>query len=177
MKKKVRSVYNIEDFKTPSGLWGTTYTVTTDIEYIQYWSRSFRLWVKINGRCSVGGYICNERPNYAGCLNLFKDFQEFACWCQTQEGYRNKDSNGKYWSIDKDIIGSDGNYSPENCCFIPNYVNQIFTSKWNGKVTERKKAAVSGAIEDITIPLNIREAILNKWERITGDSSLRGMVK
>ena len=130
MSKKNRSVYNIKDFKGGNGEWVTTFCETTEKEYIQYWTRSFKLWVKINGRCS-NGYILKERPGYASSENKFNSFQEFATWCNNQEGYNNKDPNGRFWSIDKDILSPAGlsYYSEDTCLFVPNDVNQFFKRK------------------------------------------------
>ena len=62
-------------------------------------------------------------PTYAECENGFKDFQEFAQWCQEQEGYMLKDGD-RFWSLDKDLLVP-GNkvYSPSTCLFVPYDVN------------------------------------------------------
>lgn len=151
MKKTNKSIYNVKDFKDPTGLWVSTYTVTTETHYLQYWTRAFRLWVKMNGRCSDTGYISKDRPSYTLSQNSFPNFQLFADWCQKQVGYENIEANGKYWSLDKDII-EQGNkdYGPNTCCFIPNEVNQLLTSKFDiEKATVKQKMNKIHRIRDV----------------------------
>ncbi len=68
--------------------------------------------------------------SYEGCSSLFRDFQEFTEWCQTQYGYMYREENGKFWQLDKDLY-SIGNrlYSPETCLFVPQRINCLFTNQ------------------------------------------------
>ncbi|MNQ16308.1 hypothetical protein D3C85_293050 [compost metagenome] len=170
MRKKVRSVYNVPDMKGQDGQWISTYTVTTETEYVQYWTRSFKLWVKVNGRCS-DGYILKDRPSYIKSENKFKDFQQFAGWCQEQEGYSNKDPNGKFWSLDKDLI-VEGNtaYSPETCLFVPNDVNQLFTSKTatltKEEVIHRKSKKIKEILKRNDLTSKLRATLEDRLARL-----------
>ena len=41
-----------------------------------------------------------------------------------------KDSSGKFWNIDKDILGGvNSAYSEDTCIFIPQEVNKFFTQR------------------------------------------------
>jgi len=61
----------------------------------------------------IGVTVCEEWHN----------FQNFARWFE--ENYNPEIMQG--WHLDKDIL-SKGNkeYSPENCCFVPNEINLLF---------------------------------------------------
>lgn len=123
MSKKYTYVYNIPDFKDANGKWVRSYYPT---QYENHTTRSGKLWISINERCKLGGSFQKKRPTYIGCTNCFSDFQEFAEWCQHQYGYINKEENGNYWAIDKDLIEY-GNkiYSPEKCLFVPTRINTL----------------------------------------------------
>lgn len=60
--------------------------------------------------------------NYSTVKFKFESFDCFVDWCHTKYGYMNKEPNGKYWAIDKDLKGF-GDYCPEGCIFVPNYIN------------------------------------------------------
>ena len=116
-------VCNVQDFKDENGLWVKSYSPEP---YLQQRTRAGVLWNSVNQRCKVGGNEQRKRPSYIGCTNGFKDFQEFAEWCQSQYGYLNKEQNGMYWQLDKDlkVFGNKG-YSPDTCVFVPNRVNSL----------------------------------------------------
>lgn len=73
----------------------------------------------------------NNRKN--GSTNGFTDFQNFANWCQTEYGYNNVDTHGKFWSIEKDMILL-GNkvYKEDACMFVPAEVNSILNTHQGG---------------------------------------------
>lgn len=58
------------------------------------------------------------------------NLQNFLEWAVKQIGNSNRESGGRYWCIDKDIL-VDGNklYSKETCIFVPNEVNVFFSKK------------------------------------------------
>lgn len=58
------------------------------------------------------------------------NFQNFAAWCDTQEFFNTKDDKGRSYHLDKDII-TKGNkiYSPDTCCFVPQYVNKLLSKR------------------------------------------------
>lgn len=92
-------------------------------QFLCYHTRSSVIWYNMVERCSTGSYW-NRRPTYIGTVNGFKDFQEFANWCQDQYGYMNKECNGNFWSLDKDLkIPNCKLYSKDTCMFVPNRIN------------------------------------------------------
>lgn len=125
MRLPQKNVHNNPDFKDKSGKWSTGWSVNDGEYNWRYFTRSQSLWMLVQSRCRTP-----SKDAYIGCQNIFKDFQTFASWCQTQHGYTNKEENGNHWSIDKDIFFP-GNkvYSPDTCCFVPNAVNGIFISR------------------------------------------------
>lgn len=125
MKGKVYN--NCMDVQNSSGLWLRSYSYTDeDGVYCMNRCRAYNCWLSIKSRTSKTNKRASLKKFPITTTNGFKDFQEFAGWCQTQEGYRNKDSSGRYWALDKDLL-IPGNkiYSPEACCFVPPRVNSV----------------------------------------------------
>ena len=87
-------------------------------------TRVYKYWSRMMSR----GYslVCKKaQVTYEDCY-VCEDwhcFQNFADWCSLQIGF-----NSEY-HLDKDILVK-GNkvYSPDNCCFVPREINNIFTS-------------------------------------------------
>jgi hypothetical protein len=123
---KQKYIRNAPDFKDENGLWVRTYNPKP---YESHTTRSGVLWGSINQRCKVGGGLQCRRPTYIGVTNGFKDFQEFAGWCQHQYGYLNKEKNGRCWQLDKDLkVFGNKEYSKETCIFVPSRVNSLLLS-------------------------------------------------
>lgn len=120
----------IDDYKDTKGLWVATKSVTTSTNRLFYTTHSGDLYHGVLSRCKVGGEHQSRFPTYVGCECKFQDFQEFAEWCSHSEGYRYFDPNGKCWTLDKDIlVKGNKEYSPDKCCFVPEYVNNLFVNK------------------------------------------------
>lgn len=96
---------------------------------IQYHTKSSRIFEGMQARCAVEGAYKKRFTTYEDAASLFKDFQEFAEWCQTQSGYYGNDGS-KNWCLDKDILVR-GNkiYGPDTCVFVPEFVNVLFANK------------------------------------------------
>jgi hypothetical protein len=125
MSKKVQ-ISNVPDFEDENGLWVRSYSPAPNESHT---TRAGLLWHSVNMRCKVGGFYQAKKPTYIGCTNGFKDFQEFAEWCQHQYGYLNKEDNGNYWSLDKDLkVFGNKEYSKETCIFVPSRVNSLLNS-------------------------------------------------
>jgi hypothetical protein len=109
----------IADYKV-DGLWAKyrgSYAEQTQ-------TLSSQIWNAMHIRCKAGA----RNPSYAGCSisENFKDFQFFAEWCQHQIGYSKKNSDGKHWSLEKDLLVR-GNrmYSEDVCVFLPTEINNL----------------------------------------------------
>lgn len=62
------------------------------------------------------------------------DFQVFAEWCLTQKGCKSVDKLGNKFQLDKDVLVKDNKtYSPDTCCFVPKYINTLFTKSKRGR--------------------------------------------
>lgn len=97
-------------------------------EQVCNFTRAGVLWTSIRSRCKAGKTAQINRKSYESSINSFKDFHTFAEWCQNQHGYMNRDTNGKFWHLDKDIILPFNKvYSETTCCFVPVAVNSLFT--------------------------------------------------
>lgn len=124
-------ICNVEDVKI-NDKWIKSWVTHESGNRIQSHTRSSILYRALDARCKVGGYVQRNHPTYLGCKNLFQGYQQFTEWCQTQYGYMNTQTNGKFWSLDKDIYALNNKaYSPETCIFIPQYANCLFTNQTN----------------------------------------------
>ena len=117
-----------QDFKNSTGLWLKTYTVKGNPS-TEYTTKAGVAWGSLTARCNTNGKYSERFKTYVHCENGFGDFQEFAEWCQTQEGYFQLEGS-RPWCLDKDIL-IPGNkiYSPQTCCFVPSFINSLFANK------------------------------------------------
>lgn len=114
-------INNAPDLKDGTGKWLRSYSIEP---YTKYLSRSGQLWINMESRCS--GKYQMSYPAYAGTENGFKDFQEFAEWCQSQDGYMEKVGK-RYWQLDKDLlVPGNKQYSKDTCVFVPSEINSLF---------------------------------------------------
>ena len=120
----IKVLYNYKDRKNENGEWVGHFSIVEGGVKYKISTRSKSLWDSINSRCK-------SSPYYANSENLFGSFQLFAEWCNQQDGYLNKDASGRFWHLDKDLLVS-GNtaYSPDTCCFVPQYLNKIFSTSY-----------------------------------------------
>lgn len=111
----------VADFKDTSGLWVYRFT---DEHGERFFTRAGMLWHGLKQRTNPIGKKQKQSPRYAGCVNKFKDFQDFAEWCQLQVGYKEN------YHLDKDIIlKGNKDYSKETCSFVPQEINKLFTKR------------------------------------------------
>lgn len=119
-----------------------------------------KIWAHMNDRC-YASYVTDEKPSYLGCVNHFEDVNFFVDWCHESPGFLNVYEDQK-WGLDKDIL-IQGNkaYSPKNCCFVPEFVNNVFlirnakrgnypcgvTKSYNSKNYKARCCTFSGRLE------------------------------
>lgn len=115
------------DIKSEGGKWVRSYVEDSK----QYHTKAGLLYERLTQRCLTGGAYSKKFSTYLDCENHFEDFQSFTEWCQSQPGYF-LHNGGKPWCLDKDILVP-GNkiYSPETCCFVPEFINVLFVNKIN----------------------------------------------
>lgn len=65
------------------------------------------------------------------CCNEWLHYESFYAWLHSQENF-DKWLDGNRWHLDKDILVK-GNriYSPDTCCLVPFYVNNLFKVSGN----------------------------------------------
>lgn len=87
-------------------------------------TREYTLWRHMLERC-YSPECLNAHPSYKGCLvsEDWHNFQNFAAWCKAQPQYA---IDNPRWCLDKDILGNKKLYSPDNCCFVPRQINNLF---------------------------------------------------
>lgn len=107
----------LPDFKGRDGRWVMQVFVEKGLTY---WTVAGCLWSNMNRRCRAK--FKEEYPTYEHCRHTFKDFNDFAEWCQSQVGY-----GVEGYQLDKDILVK-GNkvYSKDTCAFVPEQVNYLF---------------------------------------------------
>lgn len=106
------------------GIFGDTYPCYINNTPL----REYSLWYSLIRRCYSEVYQ-KDKPTYIGCevSENFKNYTYFYEWCQKQVGFNSKDSNGKVWQLDKDILSQGKKiYSEETCCFVPIDINALF---------------------------------------------------
>jgi len=100
------------------GINDADYIVGPKINSKQVWCPYYRIWKSMLERCYSEKYH-KLRPTYIGCevCSEWQLFSKFRLWMETQ------DWAGK--QLDKDLLG-DKLYSPETCCFVPGWLNNLF---------------------------------------------------
>jgi hypothetical protein len=90
-------------------------------------TKEYVKWSSLINRC-YNSKIQNRQSSYIGCyvVEEWHNFQNFGEWYK--ENW--KPWMDKTWQLDKDILIK-GNkvYSPETCCFVPKYINTIFSNR------------------------------------------------
>lgn len=90
----------------------------------------YGMWMRLLERC--GTNYSKDYPTYIGvtCSDNFKSYSYFYEWCQSQVGFDNRDSQGRSWHLDKDILIKGSKlYSEDTCVFVPARVNTLFIKK------------------------------------------------
>lgn len=77
-------------------------------------------WIGMLVRC-YSAKAQSRNPTYIGCevCNEWKYFMAFKTWMETQD-WKDKE-------LDKDLIGDGKLYSPDNCVFVSQALNKLFT--------------------------------------------------
>lgn len=86
--------------------------------------KEFSHWYAVLTRTS--GELKVSCPTYYDCdlVAEWLNFQNFAGWCQTQEGFA---LNG--WQLDKDLlVPGNRTYGPDTCCFLPRRLNLLISN-------------------------------------------------
>lgn len=97
-------------------------------------TKEYLAWKNILSRC-YDSKVKEKLPTYknAICCKEWLYYPNFHEWLYSQENF-NKWKNGSKWAVDKDILHK-GNkvYSPENCCLVPENVNNMFVKRDNDR--------------------------------------------
>lgn len=93
------------------------------------YTKGYTTWRSMLMRCYDPRHHAKQ-PTYIGCSvsDEWLDYQNFANW------YYNNEHSDKGYHLDKDIL-VDGNkiYSSDTCCFVPKDINNLLTSRGNGR--------------------------------------------
>lgn len=144
MSRKHIKICNVPDIKDSSGMWLQSYYTEP---LVQCYTRAGMLWKGIHKRCKIGGQHQAVASTYVGVTNGFKNFQDFTEWATKQYGYLNKEKNGMYWQLDKDLkVCGNKQYNEQNCIFVPQRINSLMLASNSSRgdcpigVTYRKLA-------------------------------------
>lgn len=128
----MRTIQNVPDIKDSLGNWKRSYMV----DGVRYFTRAGMIWGAVEARCNPAGSVQSRMKSYEGVTNSFENFQHFTEWCHNECGYLNRESSGKYWCLDKDILViGNRQYSPETCCFVPTRLNSLLGTHANRKTS------------------------------------------
>lgn len=88
--------------------------------------KEYRAWMNMLLRCTEKWWGKDKCYTGTTCSENFKSYSFFYEWCNRQIGFKNKDSKGKGWQLDKDILIK-GNklYSEDTCVFVPQRINKL----------------------------------------------------
>jgi len=95
-------------------------------DYRRSATKSGMYWQFMMARCYDGQYKL-DHPTYESCLvcEEWHNFQNFAKWCNEQEGYGSSGFN-----LDKDLlVKGNKTYSPKTCSLIPQEINKAITKQ------------------------------------------------
>lgn len=113
--------FKVPDFKDSCGDWVYRFQ---EADGTRYFTRSGMLFHALKQRTNPEGVKQKASPLYVGCTHEFKDFQDFAEWCQYQIGF------DKGFHMDKDLlIKWNKVYSKDTILFIPQEINKLFTRR------------------------------------------------
>jgi len=111
--------------------WGINdvdYVICPTINGKRSWCPYYMVWKNMVKRCHYLRYQ-KRFPTYKGCkiAEKWKYFSVFRAWMEIQD-WEDK-------QLDKDFLGDGKLYSPETCCFVPGWLNSLFTDsgKTRGK--------------------------------------------
>ena len=94
-----------------------------DVSYTVKRKKSYIVWKEMLRRCYCPKWQ-SMHPTYIGCVvcDEWRYYSKFADWF--------KDNYVVGYALDKDIL-KQGNklYSPQNCCFVPKYINNLLTKR------------------------------------------------
>jgi len=93
-------------------------------------SPHYKRWMDMLKRCYSEKHQ-QQYPSYrqVSVCNEWHNFQNFASWFE--ETYK---PHMRGWALDKDIFSRETKtYSPETCCFVPEDINNLFTTKQSRK--------------------------------------------
>lgn len=103
----------------------------------QYLHPIYRIWNNMLSRCYNTNVQQSRSPTYEGSsvCEEWLTFSTFMAWVEKQDHVG--------MALDKDII-NEGNtvYSPENCIFVTQHLNNLFTQNSTRNVTHLKKKDV-----------------------------------
>lgn len=98
----------------------------------------YQLWIGMMTRVYNEGML-ESHPSYKSVTvcEEWLNFQNFANWCQDKLGFNRKESNGRAYMLDKDLlIPGNRSYSPDACCFLPHQVNVALKGRQSDKRSE-----------------------------------------
>lgn len=105
-------------------------------EWLRYWteegttfcSLSSQRWARIKARCDAPS-VHELLPNYKFVQNKFEDFNKFTEWSVDEFGYSELESSGRFWALDKDLLGDGFTYCSDSCLFVPQKINSFLTTR------------------------------------------------
>lgn len=116
------------------GVWVSYISSYEDgVQHLQTTNARY-LYNNLQARCNKDSKYVEKYPTYNTCTFDFNDYNHFAQWCNDTPGYMQKEETGRIWCLDKDILyKGNKSYSPSTCCFVPEYVNNLFIHRGSAR--------------------------------------------
>ena len=165
---------NLEVLYAPrEGFFSTSYTLVKDGKRHRRSTKLFNCWTNLTQRCLKGSQQQERIKSYVGCVNKFKDYQDFAEFCYELPFFTHKDQEGKPYEIDKDVKGfltkHGGVYSKETLCMLPKDINCFLTcvQLHGGKNTRSTKGVIQEHGDNFSV----------RTQDVCGDKSRKVMFR
>lgn len=125
------------------------YKVTKMVDGKQTMCPFFRTWRNMKERCNKGS---NRNPSYleAKVVDDWYAFSNFKSWMETQPWQGNE--------LDKDILGDGKLYGPENCCFVPSWLNLLLV------LSDSSRGSCPVGVSYRKRPLNMSRELTNPYQ-------------
>lgn len=93
----------------------------------------YNQWFDMKQRCTSERSI-KLRPSYSGCTidQEWLSYDKWLDWARTKYGFLQRDSKGRIYQIDKDLIGDGKHYGADTCVFLPKELNQALQFPFSG---------------------------------------------
>ena len=91
----------------------------------------YTIWKSLMTRVKGSEKFLARNPTYSYCTIVpqWRSYDVWLEWAEQQIGFLSRDSMGRSYHLDKDIlVKGNKHYSPETCVFVPHSLNSFTTT-------------------------------------------------